>query len=273
MSAFVVLTDICQMCALYTQTIVSVKDCFMNLSEKIKLLRQTEGLTQKKLSELAGIDVTSIQNYENGRRKPNTDFMETLCNAFPEYTLWLMTDDEKVSVTQINPVANGGVNIAGNNNGNITIDNSKKIINNQNNQNVEFITGDLQKQLFKLHQEIYNARKMRLGGYKNTKSANELHAFIWSRLNNYMGVSSYKQIKLSNYQEAENYFNDWVMRYKGRTPKSLKEKYEKLKQFRESEKNTYFELLDFMDKDYKTKFYTDLTEEEFTDVLVHFSVI
>ncbi len=63
----------------------------MDLSKKLKSVRKTESYTQKKLSELLEVDVISIQNYENERRKPNAEILQKLCTQFPEYTLWLMT--------------------------------------------------------------------------------------------------------------------------------------------------------------------------------------
>jgi transcriptional regulator with XRE-family HTH domain len=68
----------------------------MNLSKKLKLLRKTEGYTQVALSKVLRVGYPSIQNYECGYRKPNHRFMQKLCQQFPEYTLWLMTDIDDV---------------------------------------------------------------------------------------------------------------------------------------------------------------------------------
>ena len=72
----------------------------MNLSKKLKLLRKTEGYTQVALSKVLRVGCPSIQNYECGYRKPNHRFMQKLCHKFPEYTLWLMTDDIDVKAVE-----------------------------------------------------------------------------------------------------------------------------------------------------------------------------
>lgn len=79
----------------------NVKGYFMKLSEKVKLVRKTEGYTQKNFSKLMGSGLTTITNYEGGHSEPNSEFMQKLCQTFPEYTLWLMTG--KTSGDQIDP--------------------------------------------------------------------------------------------------------------------------------------------------------------------------
>ena len=68
----------------------------MKLNEKLKLLRNTKGLTQKKISELIGITKNSYQNYELNKQKPKYDIIQKICHQFPEYTLWLMTDIDDI---------------------------------------------------------------------------------------------------------------------------------------------------------------------------------
>jgi transcriptional regulator with XRE-family HTH domain len=72
----------------------------MKLNEKLKLLRSTKGLTQKKISELIGITKNAYQNYELNKQKPVYDIIQKLCQQFPQYTLWLMTDDIDVKAVE-----------------------------------------------------------------------------------------------------------------------------------------------------------------------------
>jgi phage repressor protein C with HTH and peptisase S24 domain len=65
----------------------------MKISEKIKLLRKTKKYTQIQLAELLKVSEASVQNYENERKKPHIEVMQKLCQKFPKYTNWLMTDD------------------------------------------------------------------------------------------------------------------------------------------------------------------------------------
>jgi transcriptional regulator with XRE-family HTH domain len=73
----------------------------MNLSEKLKLLRSTEGFTQKKLSKLVDCGYSTYQKYELGIHEPPHKVIAKICQKFPEYTLWLMTG--KTSGDQIDP--------------------------------------------------------------------------------------------------------------------------------------------------------------------------
>ena len=237
----------------------------MELSGKIKLLRKTEGLTQKKISELLNIDVTSIQNYENNRRKPNTDFMETLCRQFPKYTLWLMTNDEKSSTIQINPIANGGANIAGNNYAPLHIDNRKtenkttNIIKTHPTQEKAFIDGNLKSNLRNLYDKIY---KVRVKGKKNTNPKKE-HKWMWKRLNDYMGVASYDCIKQSDYQKADDFMNDWLFSWVKPSNK-VTDLWNRAHQAREIDEKKYFQLLN---EKYDTYSLKDLTQHEIVETI------
>lgn len=53
----------------------------MNIGEKIKKLREEEGLTQKDLSELTGINRITIGNYERGNRVPNIERIIPIANV------------------------------------------------------------------------------------------------------------------------------------------------------------------------------------------------
>lgn len=54
----------------------------MTLPERIKMLRNEAGMTQKALSEKTGLPLRSIINYENGIREPNARALVALEMAF-----------------------------------------------------------------------------------------------------------------------------------------------------------------------------------------------
>lgn len=57
-------------------------DTKKEIARKIKLLRQERNLTQQKLSQLTGITLRSIINYENAVHEPNSKSMVLLENFF-----------------------------------------------------------------------------------------------------------------------------------------------------------------------------------------------
>ena len=51
------------------------------LGKRIKELRKRRGLTQEKLSELAGIETPSLSNIENGKNYPNCETLDKISSA------------------------------------------------------------------------------------------------------------------------------------------------------------------------------------------------
>ena len=66
----------------------------MEFKEKLKSLRDIEDYTQKDMAKLLEIDPTNYQRYEYGKVSPNYKIVKKLCSEFPEYSQWLMTDDD-----------------------------------------------------------------------------------------------------------------------------------------------------------------------------------
>ena len=62
---------------------------FMNsFSEKLKKLRQTAGYTQAEAASLLGISASAVGMYEQGRREPDLELTEKICelyNVTPNY--------------------------------------------------------------------------------------------------------------------------------------------------------------------------------------------
>lgn len=73
----------------------------MEFSDKIKAIRKSQKavrkvrsptLTQRQFGEKFNSSVVTIQLYESGKILPSAKFIKKLCNKFPEYALWLLTD-------------------------------------------------------------------------------------------------------------------------------------------------------------------------------------
>ncbi|HGJ5884660.1 helix-turn-helix domain-containing protein [Arsenophonus sp.] len=77
----------------------------MKMSQKIKAIRQAEGLTQVKFCEISGIALSSLKNYEGGHAEPGLQpiLQITNTNLFEKYTMWLMTDKTAPEAGQIEP--------------------------------------------------------------------------------------------------------------------------------------------------------------------------
>lgn len=75
----------------------------MNLSEKIKLIRQSDGLSQSKLAKRINIPLNTIGNYETGTRKVSAEYLLKLSEVFPQFSLWLLTGSIAPEVGQISP--------------------------------------------------------------------------------------------------------------------------------------------------------------------------
>ncbi|EPL3847604.1 helix-turn-helix domain-containing protein [Klebsiella aerogenes] len=72
---------------------------------KLREIRKAEGLTQKQFSDLSGISLGTIKNYESGQHQAGIQTVEKLINVlrFQRYTLWLMTDKTAPQAGQIAP--------------------------------------------------------------------------------------------------------------------------------------------------------------------------
>ncbi|AVJ59408.1 MULTISPECIES: helix-turn-helix transcriptional regulator [Klebsiella pneumoniae complex] len=75
------------------------------LSEKLKLIREAEGLSQAKFADLTGISISTIKKYEVGIMEPGGVTLRkiTTHEVFKKYTLWLMSDETNEASGQIAP--------------------------------------------------------------------------------------------------------------------------------------------------------------------------
>jgi len=69
-----------------------------NFSENLKNLRRSKKLTQKELSDITGIPISTIAHYEAGSRIPSVEQLKTLSNFFKVSTDYLLGEaDEYVN--------------------------------------------------------------------------------------------------------------------------------------------------------------------------------
>ncbi|WP_370555483.1 helix-turn-helix domain-containing protein [Edwardsiella tarda] len=77
----------------------------IDYSQKLTELRKAEGLTQRQFSELTGVSLGTIKNYESGHGIGGIAIVENVINTeqFQKYTLWIMTGDTAPEAGQIAP--------------------------------------------------------------------------------------------------------------------------------------------------------------------------
>lgn len=73
------------------------------IGEKIRAIRECEGLSRPKFCEATGVNKETLVTAENGRYEPKVGLVEQVCAAFPQYTLWLMTGQVNPEGGQISP--------------------------------------------------------------------------------------------------------------------------------------------------------------------------
>ncbi|HBX8313306.1 TPA: helix-turn-helix transcriptional regulator [Klebsiella pneumoniae] len=77
----------------------------IEISEKLKMIRDAEGLSQSKFARLTGISLGMIKQYETGIRGAGVETLLkiTTCESLKKYTLWLMSDETNEVAGQISP--------------------------------------------------------------------------------------------------------------------------------------------------------------------------
>ncbi|MBQ8482635.1 helix-turn-helix transcriptional regulator [bacterium] len=71
------------------------------LGKRIKELRKRQNLTQEKLSEIAGIEIPSLSNIENGKNYPNHETLAKISDALRVKPYELFMFDYYVSKEQM----------------------------------------------------------------------------------------------------------------------------------------------------------------------------
>lgn len=85
---------------------VSYEPLSSGIGEKIRAIRDTEGLSRTQFFELTGIPASTQKQYETGRREGvGSDILLKITqhSRFEKYTLWLMTGNTAPDAGQIAP--------------------------------------------------------------------------------------------------------------------------------------------------------------------------
>lgn len=78
-----------------------------NTGKKIRKIRESEGLGRKNFSTLTGISVDALIKVETSRSVPSLQTLHKVIHVFPQYTLWLMSNDnEEIKQKQAIPDLN-----------------------------------------------------------------------------------------------------------------------------------------------------------------------
>ncbi|MBL5901424.1 helix-turn-helix transcriptional regulator [Lelliottia amnigena] len=77
----------------------------MQLSEKIRKIRISEGLTQAKFCEITQLPMGTLKRYEGGKSEPSVGALLHITQhpMFKKYALWLTTDETAPEIGQISP--------------------------------------------------------------------------------------------------------------------------------------------------------------------------
>ncbi|HFV9291847.1 TPA: helix-turn-helix domain-containing protein [Serratia fonticola] len=73
---------------------------------KLRAMRTAEGMTQQQLSDLSGVGLGTIKNYETGQKMAGIKVIEQVLALpiFEKYALWLMTGKTSEAAGQISPI-------------------------------------------------------------------------------------------------------------------------------------------------------------------------
>ncbi|EAN0852648.1 XRE family transcriptional regulator [Salmonella enterica] len=77
----------------------------IDVSEKIKLIRESERLNRREFSEITGVPYSSLSSYENRSKNAGVESIMKILQhpRFIKYTLWFMTDQISPESGQIAP--------------------------------------------------------------------------------------------------------------------------------------------------------------------------
>lgn len=78
-------------------------DASIVIGEKIRALREAEGMGRQEFSDLTGIPKNTLIRLEQGKNAPSGKVLMQITSAFHKYTLWLMTDQVSEEAGQISP--------------------------------------------------------------------------------------------------------------------------------------------------------------------------
>lgn len=67
------------------------------IGDRLKKCRKQEGVTQKELADILGLNQNTIASYETGRRNPSISVLEDIADLLNVSTDYLLGRDDKVS--------------------------------------------------------------------------------------------------------------------------------------------------------------------------------
>jgi DNA-binding XRE family transcriptional regulator len=70
---------------------------------KIRQIREAEGFGRSEFAKTINVPVKTLIGWETRGIEPKASAMTAVCQAFPQYTLWLMTDTVQPESGQISP--------------------------------------------------------------------------------------------------------------------------------------------------------------------------
>lgn len=77
----------------------------MDISQKIKAVRQAEGYSQSQLSDLVDISISTLKKIEAGYQEPSVSTLSKITKhpKFDKYALWMISDKTLPEAGQIAP--------------------------------------------------------------------------------------------------------------------------------------------------------------------------
>lgn len=84
----------------YFQLIIAIKERgdFLNIGERIKILRRTLNLTQTEFASRIGSVQNTVTGYESGRRNPSAPVVSLICREFNVNENWLRNGTEPMFI-------------------------------------------------------------------------------------------------------------------------------------------------------------------------------
>lgn len=77
----------------------------IDYAKKLLLIRKAEGITQREFSEITGLSLSTIKNYEAGQKIAGIASVERVINTdkLKKYTMWILLDQVSPESGQIAP--------------------------------------------------------------------------------------------------------------------------------------------------------------------------
>ncbi|HFU8717468.1 TPA: helix-turn-helix domain-containing protein [Escherichia coli] len=77
----------------------------IDYAKKLRLIRKTEGLTQKQFADITGLSLATVRNYESGQKIARAKIVEAVLQVdrFEKYMFWLIKDKTLPVAGQIAP--------------------------------------------------------------------------------------------------------------------------------------------------------------------------